>query len=64
MLLLGLAIGLLGSYTDDLLGSGSAVAVLQVGLWIACAALLVPALIALKGRNATAPGGRLSRGHA
>ncbi len=57
LLLLGLAIGVLGSYSDDLFGGSAAVAVLQVALWIASAAVLV-------GAVARATGGRrgLTRG--
>jgi len=62
MLVAGLAIGLLGSFADDLLGTGTVVAVLQVVLWIACAALLIPGLVALRARGgATRSAGRLSR---
>ncbi len=51
MLLLGLAVGLLGSYSDDLLGGSAAVAVLQVVVWIAAGILLGRAAVASRGRR-------------
>ncbi len=49
--LLGLAIGVLGSYSDDLLGGAAAVSVLQIALWIVSAVVLVSAVMQLRGRR-------------
>jgi predicted lipid-binding transport protein (Tim44 family) len=40
LLLAGLLVGLIGSFTNDLLGGAAAVQVLQVALWVASAALI------------------------
>jgi hypothetical protein len=50
--LLGLAIGVLGSYSDDLLGGSAAVSVLQIALWVVSAVVLVSAVFQLRGRRA------------
>jgi hypothetical protein len=57
MLVTGLAVGLAGSFTDDLFGGSMPIAILQVALWIACAALVIPALLSLRHRGG-------ARGHA
>ena len=57
-LLLGIAIGVLGSFSDDLLGTGAAVEILQVALWIISAAIVIPAALARRPRR-DAPRGRL-----
>lgn len=46
-LLAGLVVGLLGSFSDDLLGASGVVEALQVVLWVASAALIVVAVAAL-----------------
>jgi hypothetical protein len=51
-LLAGLVVGLLGSFSDDLLGTSGVVEVVQVVLWIASAALVVTALIGMLGAGA------------
>ena len=56
-LILGLVIGLLGSFSDDLLGSSAAVGVLQVVLWIASGVLVVGAFAASRSRRDARPGG-------
>ena len=56
-MILGLAVGLLGSFSDDLLGSSAAVGVLQVVLWIAAGVLLIGAVVASRGRREARPGG-------
>lgn len=48
-LVLGLVVGALGSFTDDALGGGTAVTLLQIALWVAGAVLIVPALAGLLG---------------
>ena len=53
MLVTGLAVGLAGSFTEDVFGSSTPTAVLQVALWIAAAALVIPALLALRHRGDT-----------
>ena len=60
-LLLGLAVGVLGSFTDDLFGGGTAIAVVQVVLWIAAALLLARALQALMAAERRTPGARPGR---
>jgi len=54
-LVLGLAVGLLGSFTDDLFGTGSGVAVAQIALWVASGLLLARALQALLAQGHEAP---------
>jgi hypothetical protein len=48
-LLAGLVVGVLGSFSDDLLGGSGVVEALQVVLWVASAALLVVAVAAIAG---------------
>ncbi len=56
-LILGLVIGLLGSFSDDLLGSSAGVAVLQIALWIAAGVLLLAAVVSSRGHRDTRPSG-------
>jgi hypothetical protein len=51
ILALALAIGLLGSFTDDLLGSSLAVTVLQVALWLVSAAIALTTLAGSRDRD-------------
>ncbi len=55
-LVLGLALGLLGSYSDDLLGASAVVSLLQLALWILSAVVIVTALASMRGRRTIAPG--------
>jgi len=56
LLLAGLLVGLIGSFTDDLLGGAAAVEVLQIALWVASAALVAAgALGALRSPHERAP---------
>ena len=56
-LLLGLAIGVLGSFSDDLLGASAVVSILQIALWIVSAVLVVGAVVSMRGRRHTGHGG-------
>lgn len=47
VLLFGLVVGLLGSYTDELLGASDVVTATQIVLWCASGVLLVTALAGL-----------------
>ena len=53
--LLGLAIGVLGSFSDDLLGGSAVVGVLQIALWVLSAVVVVAALLQLRGRRTISP---------
>ena len=55
-LLLGLAVGVLGSFSDDLLGASAAVELLQVAFWVLSAVLVVAAALSLRGRRTIAHG--------
>lgn len=55
-LVLGLVVGLLGSFFDDLVGGGTLATIGQVALWLASAALVLPAIAGLVSHSP--PGGR------
>jgi hypothetical protein len=58
-LALGLVVGLLGSYLDDLLGSGGLVTVLQVLVWVFAGLTIITSLAGLVvGSGQTARPGR------
>ncbi|WP_205698196.1 hypothetical protein [Conexibacter sp. SYSU D00693] len=43
----GLLVGVLGSFSDNLLGDGLTVAVLQLGLWAISAAIVLPTAVGM-----------------
>ena len=57
-LLLGLVVGLLGSFSDDVLGAGTAASVVQIALWVVSAALILSGAFGLVRAGEPAHRGR------
>ena len=62
ILALALAIGLLGSFTDNVLGSSFAVTVLQVSLWLVSGAVALTTLAHSHDRDRDRDAGHRPRG--